>query len=59
MKSLFKLIALVVVIGLASCTDNTKLATTDGTVIDIQNINKGDSTTEDGDGVENPTMDED
>lgn len=58
MKSLLKVVALVFVLGFTSCTNNDKLVPENGTT-ELQSINKGDSTTDDGDGVEEPTMDED
>ncbi|WP_299160872.1 hypothetical protein [uncultured Tenacibaculum sp.] len=58
MKSLLRVVALVFVLGFISCTDNDKLVPENATT-ELQSINKGDSTTDDGDGVDKPTMDED
>ncbi|MCF2874072.1 MULTISPECIES: hypothetical protein [unclassified Tenacibaculum] len=58
MKSLLKVVVLIFVLGFISCTDNKKIVPENGTT-ELQSINQGDSTTEDGDGVEDPDMDED
>ncbi|WP_272148854.1 hypothetical protein [Tenacibaculum aiptasiae] len=58
MKSLLKVVVLIFVLGFISCTDNKKLVPENGTT-ELQQTNKGGTTTEDGDGVEEQDMDED
>ncbi len=45
MKTLFKILTVITVLGFVSCTNNDKIATRDGRVIttDISTIEKGDT----------------
>lgn len=58
MKNIFKFLALVLVVGFISCTDNTENLV-ENEKQELQSINKEDSTTELGNGPEEPDMDED
>ncbi|WP_299673314.1 hypothetical protein [uncultured Tenacibaculum sp.] len=61
MKNVLKVVVLVLTLSFISCGNNEEIATTDGQVIttDQYSIDKSDSRTSEGGGVDTPDMDED